>query len=65
MNHTTLRESLSVFLRKQCSILETAKEMGVHRNTIKYRIFRIQEITGISFEDDQELRYLCLSDWLL
>lgn len=64
VNHTSLRESLSVFLRKRCNILDTAKEMYVHRNTIKYRICRIQEITGISFEDDQELQYLCLSDWL-
>lgn len=64
-NHTSLRESLSVFLAKQCSVLETAKAMHVHRNTIKYRIARIQEITGISFEDDQERQYLCLSDWLL
>lgn len=64
-NHTSLQETLSVFLRKQCNILETAKEMYVHRNTIKYRIARIQEITGISFEDDRELQYLCLSAWLL
>lgn len=65
LNHTSLRESLSVFLQKQCSILETAKAMHVHRNTIKYRIARIQEVTGITFEDDQEIQYLCLSDWLL
>ena len=64
-HHTLLRESLSVFLNHKCSILDTAKAMYVHRNTIKYRIARIQELTGISFEDEQELQYLCLSDWLL
>lgn len=65
MHHTALRETLSVFLLKQCNILETARAMYVHRNTIKYRISKIRELTGISFEDEQDFQYLCLSDWLL
>ena len=64
-NHTSLRETLTVFLQNHCSILETANNMYVHRNTVKYRIARIQEITGLSFDDAEDLKYLCVSDWVL
>ena len=64
-NHTLLRDTLTVFLQNHCSILETAKKMYVHRNTVKYRIARIQEITGLSFDNAEDLKYLCVSDWIL
>lgn len=63
-NHTDLRSTLTVFLKKQCNVLETANVLHVHRNTVKYRITRILEITGIDLEDEEELAYLHLSDWL-
>lgn len=62
-NNTELRETLSVFLKNKCNILETAQAIHVHRNTVKYRITRIREITGISFEEEEDLQYLCISDW--
>ena len=64
-NHTSLRETLTVFLQNHCSILETANKMYVHRNTVKYRIARIQDITGLSFDNTEDLKYLCVSDWVL
>lgn len=62
--NTDLRNSLSVYLRKEGNILQAAQELKVHRNTLKYRLRRIQELTDLKLEDENELAYLRLSDWL-
>ena len=64
VNHTELRPALAVFMKMQYNILETAQSLHVHRNTVKYRISRIREIRGVDLEDEEELGYLYLSDWL-
>ena len=63
-NHTQLRETLSVYLKKERNLLCAAQALHVHRNTLKYRLGRIRTLTGLSLSDEEELAYLRLSDWL-
>lgn len=50
-NHTQLIESLYAYLNNNCNLLHTADALYTHRNTIKYRLARIEEITGCNLED--------------
>lgn len=43
-----LRKTLSVYLGAQCEIASAASALFVHRNTVKYRILRCEEILGHS-----------------
>lgn len=43
-----LRKTLHVYLNSQCEIARTAGTLFVHRNTVKYRIQRIEEILGLT-----------------
>ena len=54
-----LRKTLHVYLNSQCEIARTAGTLFVHRNTVKYRIQRIEEILGLTVntpEDSLNLR---------
>ena len=46
-----LRETLQVFVMSGCSIKDTAGYLYLHRNTVIYRIRKIQELTGIDITD--------------
>lgn len=50
-NNTQLIETLYVYLQNNCNLLHTADAMYTHRNTIKYRLSRIQEILGCNLKD--------------
>lgn len=41
-----LRRTLEVYLDSQCEIASTASKLFVHRNTVKYRIQRCEDILG-------------------
>lgn len=43
-----LRKTLHVYLSSQCEIARTASALFVHRNTVKYRIQRVEETLGFS-----------------
>ncbi|MGX7107115.1 PucR family transcriptional regulator [Hutsoniella sourekii] len=43
-----LRDTLKAYLDNQCEIAQTAADLYVHRNTVKYRIQRCEEILGYS-----------------
>lgn len=57
----TLLETLDVYLRCGRSKSETAKALFVHLNTVKYRIAQIQEIMGVSLDDDDTVLDLMLA----
>lgn len=42
-----LRKTLTVYLDSQCEIASTASKLFVHRNTVKYRIQRCEDILGL------------------
>lgn len=45
-SHTTLLETLEVFLAHNCSWARTAEALHLHVNTVHYRIERIELLTG-------------------
>jgi purine catabolism regulator len=45
---TDLAATLHAFLGHGCSTLETAATLYVHRNTLRKRLVRIEELTGVS-----------------
>lgn len=52
-----LIRTLDAFFRANCSPKEAAELLGVHRNTVLYRLDRIGEITGMDLDDsDVRLR---------
>lgn len=50
-NHTTLIETLYCYLQNNCNLLHTAGALYTHRNTVKYRLSRICEITQLDLSD--------------
>ena len=63
-NQSDLRQTLSAYLSNGQRHTPTAEELHIHTNTLKYRVRRIQELTGIDFSNKLELRHLLISDWL-
>jgi sugar diacid utilization regulator len=43
----TLLKTLVAYLDASCNIREAADDLGVHHNTVRYRLARIQELTGL------------------
>lgn len=46
-----LLQTLKVYLNHNCSLLHASEQLHTHRNTVKYRIQRVEEITEKSLED--------------
>jgi len=63
-NATDYLETLCHYLGSQCSVQKTADRLYVHRNTVAYRMGKIRELFGISFEDDRQ-NYLNYTSCLL
>ena len=51
---TDLRHTLDVYLANQCEITKTANTLFIHRNTVKYRINRCEEILGVKVDEPEE-----------
>lgn len=51
MDGTSHLRTLYQYLCNRNSLIKTAEDLGVHRNTIKYRISQIMEITGADLSD--------------
>ncbi len=63
-NATDYLETLRHYLGNQCSVQKAADKLYVHRNTVAYRVGKIKELFGLSFEDDQK-NYLNYTSCLL
>lgn len=48
-------DTLRLYLEQFCNMKVTAAELGVHYNTIKYRLSMIEEISGQEIRNDPEL----------
>ncbi|CAL28967.1 PucR family transcriptional regulator [Staphylococcus carnosus] len=46
-----LKDTLKIYMDYQCDITKTAKMMYIHRNTVKYRINKCEELLGFQIED--------------
>ncbi len=53
--HVSYLDTLKVFIANSGNLKATASALGVHYNTIKYRMAVIENITGISLHDQGEL----------
>ena len=53
-----LLHTLIVYLDYHCEISKTAKKLFVHRNTVKYRIAKCEEILGYSVHDSENSLHL-------
>lgn len=51
---TDLRHTLDIYLANQCEITKTANSLFIHRNTVKYRINRCEEILGLKVDAPEE-----------
>jgi len=51
--YCSLRSTLEVFLNCQCDITHTAKLLFVHRNTVRYRLTKIQNLLLHDLEDPE------------
>lgn len=48
-----LRNTLDTYLKNQGEITQTSNELFIHRNTVKYRINRCEEILGVKVDDPE------------
>ena len=60
-NHTDLLLTLETYLNHNCSQNRTAETLHVHLNSLKYRLRRIVDLTGLDLHDSEELLYLQIS----
>ena len=53
--------TLKQYLDNQLNAVKTAQDLFIHRATMKYRLKRIEALTGIDFQDSEKNLYLSLS----
>lgn len=66
-HHSSLVQTLDAYFRHHGNISQTAEDLFIHRNTLLYRLERIQEMTGHSLNaaDMRLALHLALKLWLL
>lgn len=65
IHETELLESLRVYLTHNRSVGESAAALYIHRNTMNYRISRIQELTKLDMNDPDVFCHLLFSFYAL
>ena len=53
-NNTNLMETLQMYFAEGGQLKQVAEKMFLHYNTVKYRIERIEQLLGISFDDPHQ-----------
>lgn len=56
-----LYETLYQFLRHERSLIESAKALNIHRNSLIYRVEKIRQLTDIDLDDPDIREYILLS----
>ncbi len=54
-NQADLLKTLQTFLECNQNVTQTAKKLFIHSKTVVYRLERIKEITGMDFDDSEEM----------
>ncbi|MDO4572600.1 MAG: helix-turn-helix domain-containing protein [Clostridia bacterium] len=60
-HHGALLPTLKSYLIHERNLVRTAEALFIHRNSLVYRIRRIQELTGLTLENPEERLYLLCS----
>ena len=63
-NQNELLPTLNEFLKNDRNLQRTSEALNIHRSTLKYRLGRIEDLTGLNMTDPGEEAYLRLSLWL-
>jgi hypothetical protein len=61
-NEGDLTHTLFAFLGNQQNVAATARALSIHYNTLKYRIKRITELTGVDLANGDEMFRIALSE---
>ena len=64
-NNSQYISTLEAYLEGGSNLSKLAMAMHVHRNTLQYRLNRIQELSGIDYHDEKEMKKLYFSIKLL
>ncbi|WP_411348244.1 PucR family transcriptional regulator [Paenibacillus sp. WLX2291] len=61
-HNSDLLRTLFFYLETRGSLLDTARQLFIHRNSVKYRLERIRDITGFDLNDPHEqfVSHMCL-----
>lgn len=60
-NSTKLVDTLEVYIDKNCNLIQAASELFIHKNTLKYRIKRIDDILKCDLRDMEVLLNLSMA----
>lgn len=60
-HHSTLYDTLYAYLKNERSPLATAKDMHLHRNTLAYRLNRLNEVLPYNLDDFQTRMHILIS----
>uniref|UniRef100_UPI003C79DB03 PucR family transcriptional regulator n=1 Tax=Streptomyces sp. rh79 TaxID=3028727 RepID=UPI003C79DB03 len=52
--HAELARTAEVFLDRAGQASRTASELGIHRQTLYYRLARVQQLTGLDLNDGED-----------
>lgn len=61
---TDLSDTLETYIHNLCRTTETAKQLHIHRNSLMYRINKIEEITGEKLQEAETFMHLQLSFYM-
>lgn len=50
--------TLKVYLESSGSVLQTAEKLGVHRNTVNYKLKGVREILGVTLDEEERMNLL-------
>lgn len=56
-----LYATLKTYLDCSCNLVQASKILSLHRNSLLYRLHKIEEITGLQLDDPQVRTYLIVS----
>lgn len=60
-HHTEFYQTLRAYLQNERSLVRTAAALGLHRNSLLYRVRRLEELLGADLEDPMERLHILLS----
>lgn len=64
-NQTDYLETLRVYIKSLENSAKTAAALHIHRNSLLYRLKKIEELTGCSLEDFETVMHLSVSFYML
>lgn len=60
-NNSTLFETLQAYLKYDCDLTAAAGFLGQHKNTVRYRLDKIHELTGLDYKRFSQLEQLSVA----